>query len=318
MGLMAGDKRDYYSRLVEAQTALSGATMELKEAEDSRDAIKKQLEGDTEFPSLLGDRSADEGGQPEIDARINALERQLDGLRLNFTEQHPDIVAIVRIIAQLQEQKKAEAKLRKPSLRAAQAQDPVRQQLTVTLSSAEANVAAMKARVAEYSRRHNELKAAANAVPQVDAEYTQLTRDYEVTRKNYESLLSRRESAQISGDMESRASVMDFRVIDPPQVPSAPKAPNRLLLMSLVLLVALGGGLGVALLISQIRPTFNDERRLREVSGLQVLGTVVMAWTDAQKARRTRGLVALLVSFASLLSAYAAIMAALVLTASRA
>jgi polysaccharide chain length determinant protein (PEP-CTERM system associated) len=175
----------------------------------------------------------------------------------------------------------------------------------------------MKARVAEYSRRHNELKAAANAVPQVDAEYTQLTRDYDVTRKNYESLLSRRESAQISGDMESRSSVMDFRVIDPPQVPSVPKAPNRQRLMSLVLLVALGGGLGVALLISQIRPTFNDERRLREVSGLQVLGTVVMVWTDAQKARRTRGLVALLVSFASLLSAYAAIMAALVLTASR-
>ena len=80
---------------------------------------------------------------------------------------------------------------------------------------------------------------------------------------------------------------------------------------------ALGGGLGAAFLISQIRPTLNDERRLREVSGLHVLGTVVMAWTNAQKARRTRGLIALLISFASLLSAYAAIMVALVLTASR-
>jgi polysaccharide chain length determinant protein (PEP-CTERM system associated) len=317
MGLMAGDRRDYYTRLVEAQAALSGATLELKEAENSRDAIKKQLAGDTEIPSLLGDKSAGEGVNPEIDARVQALEQKLDGLRLNYTEQHPDIVAIVRIIAQLKEQKKADAKLRKPSPSAAQAQDPVYQQLTVSLASAEANVAAMKARVAEYGRRYNELKAAANAVPQVDAEFTQLTRDYEVTKRNYENLLSRRESAQISGDMETRASVMDFRVIDPPQVPSVPKAPNRRLLMSLVLLAALGGGLGVAFLISQIRPTFNDERRLREVSGLQVLGTVVMAWTEAQKARRTRGLVALLISFASLLSAYAAIMAGLVLTASR-
>ena len=97
-----------------------------------------------------------------------------------------------------------------------------------------------------------------------------------------------------------------------------PNAFNRRMLMSLVLLAALGGGLGGALLISQIRPTFNDERRLREVGGLPVLGTVVMAWTDAQKARRARGLVALLISFTSLLSAYAAIMVALVLTASRA
>jgi hypothetical protein len=110
---------------------------------------------------------------------------------------------------------------------------------------------------------------------------------------------------------------MDFRVIDPPQVPRVPNAPNRPRLMSLVLLAALGGGFGIAFLISQIRPTLNDERRLREVSGLQVLGTVVMAWTDAQKARRTRGLVALLLSFLSLLSAYVAIMATLVLTVSR-
>jgi polysaccharide chain length determinant protein (PEP-CTERM system associated) len=315
MGLMAGDRRDYYTRLVEAQAALSAATLELKEAEDSRDAIRKQLAGAAEeIPSLLG---ADEGVHPEIDARIQALEQKLDGLRLNYTEQHPDVLAMVRIIAELKERKKAEAKLRKPAPSAAQAQNPVYQQLTVSLAPAEANVAAMRARVAEYGKRYNELKAAANAVPQVDAEYTQLTRDYEVTKKNYESLVSRRESAQISGDMETRASVMDFRVIDPPQVPSVPKAPNRRLLMSLVLLAAFGGGLGVAFLISQIRPTFNDERRLREVSGLQVLGTVVMAWTDAQKARRTRGLVALLISVASLLSAYAAIMAALMLTASR-
>jgi polysaccharide chain length determinant protein (PEP-CTERM system associated) len=317
MGLMAGG-RDYYTRLIEVQSALSGATLELKEAENSRDVIKKQLAGDTEIPSLLGDKSADVGVNPEIDFRVQALEKKLDDLRLNYTEEHPDIIAIVRTIAQLKEQKKAEAKLRKPSPIAAQAQDPVYQQLTVTLASAEANVAAMKARVTEYSKRYNELKASANAVPQMDAEYTQLTRDYEVTKKNYETLLSRRESAQISGDMETRSSVMDFRVIDPPQVPPVPKAPNRRLLMSLVLLAALGGGLGVAFLISQIRPTFNDERRLREVSGLQVLGTVLMARNDAQERRRTRGLVALLISFASLLSAYAAIMAALVLTATRA
>jgi len=317
MGLMAGDRRDYYSRMEEAQSALSQATLELKEAEDSRDAIKTQLAGNVEIPSLLDDKGADDGVHVEIDPRIQALEQKLDGLRLTYTEQHPDIVASVRIIAQLKEQRKAETKLRKPSARATQAQDPVYQQLTVSLASAEASVAAMKARVAEYHRRHDVLKAAANAVPQVEAEFTQLTRDYEVTRKNYADLSLRRETAQISGDMESKASMMDFRVIDPPQVPSVPKAPNRQLLMSLVLLGALGGGLGGAFLISQIRPTFNDERRLREVSGLQVLGTVVMAWTDAQKARRARGVVAFLCSFLSLLSAYAAIMVALVWTASR-
>jgi polysaccharide chain length determinant protein (PEP-CTERM system associated) len=319
MGLMAGDRRDYYTRLVEAQSALNAATLEFNEAQNSRDAIKKQLAGETEIPSLLPDKTTDAGGSnPEIDSRIQALEQKLDSLRLNYTEEHPDIVAIVRIISQLQERKRAEAKVRKSSPSSAQVQDPVHQQLAVALASAEANVAAMKARVTEYGRRYNELKATADAVPQVDAEYTQLTRDYEVTKKNYENLLSRRESAQISRDMETRAGVTDFRVVDPPEVPSVPKSPNRRLLTSLVLLVAVAGGLGVALLLSQLRPTINDAQRLKDLTGLQVLGTVAMAWTNAQRERRARGFIALLVSYAGLLSTYAVIMAALVITASRA
>lgn len=302
MELMPGQGAGYHARLVETKSALNQALLDLKEAEDGRDSIKKQL-ADSETSS-----------NPEIDARIVTLEQKLDGLRLNYTEEHPDIVATVRIIAQLEEQKKAEAKAGKRSRGTSQAQDTVYQQLI----AAEANVAAMKARAAEYRRRLSELQAAANAAPQVEAEYTQLTRDYEVNKARYEKLLERRESAQISGDMEANAGAMGFRVVDPPQVPLTPNAPNRLRLMSLVLLVALGGGLGVAFLIGRMRPTFNDERRLREVSGLHVLGTVVIAWTDAQKARRRRDLLALAVSFLSLLSAYAAIMATLVLTASRA
>jgi len=314
--LMAGGGGDY-ARLLDAQTALGEATLELKVAETSRDAIKKNHPDEMEIPSLLGDRSASTGGDPEIDARVRALEQKLDGLRLNYTEQHPDISAIVRTIAQLREQAKAEAKQMRPSPSAAQPPDTGYRPLTLSLAAAEAHVAAAKARVDEYRKRYDELKAAAIAAPQIDADYSHFTRNYDLAKSTYGALLTRRETARMSGEMETGASVTDFRVIDPPRVPSVPHAPNRRLLISLVLLAALAGGLGAAFLISQIRPTFNDERRLREVSGVQVLGTVVMAWTDAQKGRRTRGLVALLCSFASLLSAYAAIMAALVLTASR-
>ena len=331
-GLMPGEGTGYYARLLEAKAALNRAALELKEAENSRDSIKKQLASERESPisSLPDDKVVSEGANPEteLDARIRILEQKLDSLRLSYTEQHPDIVAIVPIIAQLRErkeaearrfreQKEAEAKLRGPLPSAALAKSPIYQQLMVSLTAAEANVAAMKTRVSEYNQRYAELQAAANAMPQVEAEYIQLTRDYEVNKTRYDELLKRRESAQISGDMEASNVAMGFRVIDPPHVSLTPKGLSRPRLMSLVLLVALGGGLGVAFLISQMRPTINDERRLREISGLPVLGTVVMAWTNAQKARRIRGLVGLSISIASLLSAYAAIMAMLVLAVSK-
>ena len=305
-----------YTRVIEAQAALSEATMELKIAELGRDAIKKNLADETENPSLLGDRSAD-GGEPlETNARIQALEDKLDGLRQNYTDQHPNVIAIMRTIAELREQLNAGAKLRKRTPGAAQARDAMPHPMALSLATAEANVAAAKSRVTEYSKRYDELKTAAIAAPQIDVDYSHLTRDYDMAKNQYATLLARRESARISNEMETKTSVTNFRVIDPPRVTL--KGPNRPLLNSLVLLLALGGGVGFAFVLSQIRPTFNDERRLREVSGIPVIGAIVnMEWTDAQKATKTRGLVALLISFASLLSAYAAIMVALALAASR-
>jgi hypothetical protein len=121
----------------------------------------------------------------------------------------------------------------------------------------------------------------------------------------------------MSGEMESNANVLDFRVIDPPTVPSSPNSPNREALTSMVLLVAIGAGIGVAFLLSQVRPTFSDEKRLREISGLPVFGTVVMAWTDAQRGKRRKRLIAFMLSFMSLFSAYGALMAMFMLMAPR-
>ena len=319
VGLMPGTGGGFYSKLGEAQSAVRQAELELKEAEFARDAIKRQLSGESDdMPSLLDNKAgpAPEPANPEIDARIAALQQKLDGLRLTYTDRHPDIIAINRVIDQLKEQKKAELKLRKPLTTTAGGQlpqNPIQQQLAISLTGAEATVASMKARVDEYQRRYESLKTAVNAAPQIEAEYTQLTRDYNVNKSNYENLLSRRESAQISGEMESSTNVLDFRVIDPPTVPSMPSAPDRAKLMSIVMLIALGAGVAVAFLLSQIRPTFSDEKRLRELSGLPVFGTVVMAWTDGQRSKRRKNLIALLLSFMSLLSAYGTIMAALTL-----
>lgn len=306
LGLLPGGP-DYYAQLVGARNDLSQAALDLKEAEDARDSTKKKLV----------EKYGGEGVNPELSTRIQALEQKLDALRLNYTEQHPDIVALVRAIAQLKEQREAEAKLGKSSAGAVGSTDPVYQQLSVSLATAEAKVASIKARVAEYGRRYERLKAAADRAPQVEAEYKQLTRDYDATKSSYANMLAKRESAQISGDMAADASVIDFRVVDPPQVRVAPKALGRAVLMTLVLLGALAGGCGLAFLISQMRPTFNDERRLRELIGLQVLGTVVMSLSDAQKVRQRRGRIALLISVASLFTAYAAIIAALALPAPR-
>lgn len=318
IGLMPRQNSDYATQLAEAADELNQARLELKEAERARDALKNQIAGDE--PALLVEEghSAANTPTPEIDERILALNKNLDALRLQFTEQHPDIITTKRLIKQLEERKKEEVKLieerKKEEAKLIQQSDPGRnyspmlQQLNVALAEAEARVASMRARADEYASRHNHIKSMSNAVPEVEAALSQLNRDYQVNKANFEKLLERRETAKMSGDMRATTELMSFRIIDPPTDPLTPTGPNRGLLYSFALVVALASGVGVAFIMSQINPTFHSHSSLREVTGWPILGTVMMIWTDQEIVKRKRKLYAFCLSLLLLLGLYGTLM----------
>ncbi|SEK29959.1 XrtA system polysaccharide chain length determinant [Nitrosovibrio tenuis] len=308
IGLMPQQGSDYYAQLSQAEEDLNKTRLDLREAEQARDAIKRQITGDE--PVLLVDQNDSPSSivNVEIDSRIDALNKNLDTLRLNYTELHPDIISTKRLVAQLEERKKEEAKLTKNSADPGKNYSPMLQQLNVALAEAEADVASMKARVEEYTFRYNRLKSLSNAVPQVEAELTQLNRDYQVNKANYEKLLERRESAKISGELGSATDLMSFRIIDPPTVPDIPVGPDRGKLYSLVFLGAILLGIGIAFVISQVRPTFHSQASLRELTGRPILGSIPMIWTSKEKIKRRKRLYAFGLSLLSLLGIYGALL----------
>lgn len=314
MAYASADGKDYYGKISEVSTALAQARLELHQAENSRDALKRQVAG--EEPTFLPDASATESsssGPSEIDARLDVLRKNLDTLRMRYTDEHPDIVGLRRVIEDLEAQKKAEQAARQKALAARPTPtgapinaNPVYQQLKVSLAEAEANVAAMQARVNEYEGRYAALKAAAMRVPEIEAEFTQLNRDYDINKRNYDVLVARRESAEISGEMDATAGVADFRLIDPPRVSPQPVSPDRVLLFPLALLGALAAGLFAALAASRLWPTFVDSRALREATGLPVLGTVSMLVSPARKRSERRRLVGFVSGFVAFLASFGA------------
>lgn len=310
-------------RLGDVSTQLAKARLDLREAENSRDALKRQIVG--EDPVLMPDAGGvgDSGiSIPEIDGRIEAMKRNLDSLLQRYTEQHPDVLGTRRVIKDLEEQKKQEVAARKKAAASNPAvsvnNNPVYQQLKVSLAEAEANVASLRTRVAEYEARYHRLTETMRNMPQLEAEFAQLNRDYEVHKKNYEGLVARRESASLTGDLESAAGIADFRLIDPPRVSPNPVAPNRVLLLPLGLVAALAAGFFAAFVMSQVRPVFLDGRALREATGLPLLGTVSMIASDAAIAQGKKSLRRFLGALGGLLAAYASGMVVLFVLASRA
>lgn len=304
MGLLPRQGSDYGSKLFEVSESLNQARLELREAEQARDAIRRQISGDA---GAGGATSATLPlANPEIDERIIALNKNLDTLRLQFTEQHPDIVSTKRLIAQLEARKAEEAKLGKTSSDPGANYSPMLQQLKVSLSAAEARAASMRARVDEYASRVARLKEMSMAAPEIETQLAQLNRDYQVNKENYEKLVTSREAAKLSGELSATTEMMTFRVIDPPTLPLQPTGPNRAMLFSGLLAGALAAGIAFAFLMSKIRPTFLSQNELRNETGLPILGTVTMIWTKQEQQRRKKRLVAFGMSFAALLVWYGA------------
>jgi uncharacterized protein involved in exopolysaccharide biosynthesis len=270
MGLLPRQGTDYSSSLSDLTDKLNQAKLEYAESEQARNAIKRQIAGDDPATAAATPSAEAETANSELDNRIQVLEKSLDQLRMQYTEQHPDIVASKRLLAQLQERKKEEGKSR-------------------------------------LSRLRNQ----STAVPEVEAQLSQLNRDYLINKDNYNKLVERREAARLSGDLTSATDMMSFRVIDPPNTPTLPIGPNRPRLMSAVFGVALLLGLGVAFLMSQIRPTFVTQAALRDTTGVPILGSIGMNWTAGQKVRRRRRLYAFSAAVAVLFTAYGGVMAML-------
>ena len=305
IGMMPGQGGDYYTKLSEVSGQLRQAQLDQQEAVNRRDQLKRQLAD--EEPEITASVAAG-ADTSEIDGRIQALQKQMDQLRLQYTDLHPDVQSTKRLIAKLEADKKAELAQRKTDPSGTKAQNPVYQQLTISIAEADATVSSLRARVAEYQRRYAELRNASNMIPQVEQEYTQLTRNYDIYKQNYDDLLKRRESVTMSGDVESKTDTVDFRVIDPPFVPSKPAWPNRPLLLSLVTLGGLAAGFAVAFLVSQLRRTVTDRRALRELTGLPLLGAVSRVETDESLRRKRKGLMTYLAALGSLIGAYGAVM----------
>jgi polysaccharide chain length determinant protein (PEP-CTERM system associated) len=268
---------------------LSQARLELREAENARDTAKRQLNNeklqaqDQTMNSLLQESSLSIS-TPEIDGRIDVQRRNLDGLLQRFTEQHPDVVNTRRLIKELTEVKKREVLgLRKMALENPSTQSNsslMQQELNRIVATTEVQAATLKTRVAEYASRLNRARELMKTAPQIESEQAQLNRDYDINKKNYNDLVTRRESAALTGDLENVAGLADFRLIDPPRASQKPVAPNRYLLMPIALVVALGLGFLASFLASQMRAVFYDARSLSQVLGLPLLGTVSLVMRE--------------------------------------
>jgi succinoglycan biosynthesis transport protein ExoP len=205
----------------------------------------------------------------------DVLEAQLDALRSRYSDDHPDVKRMRREIARV---KAIEAKdtvpvdmqpaitnptaTSNPHLAKAQSEGSWRNlELAQAIERASALKLQLKVADREIENRRKDqqqlLSQMAGAegrlarLPVREQEMANLTRDYEMSKANYSSLMNKKYSAEMSTDMERRQKSERFTVLDPAMVPEKPMKPNRPLLWSLGamfgLVIGLVAGVGTEL-----------------------------------------------------------------------
>lgn len=319
VGFLPGEN-SYAAKLDAARQALDQTHAKLTEDQQKRQALATELAsvpklvdsytsgpaqgfgsgpplaGDGGGPSVAGNTAIPDSG--DADARVTALQKRLDILLEDYTDQYPDVIKLKRDLAQAKARaetadksakKDASANSPPPGARRSMAPNPVYEQLQLQLASLDADIASLQARVERQTAEVKKWEGLAKSVPEVGAKMAKLTRDYDVIKKAYDELLNRRESAKIGSDLATQTQTVQFRIIDPPQAPPIPVAPKRGLLLSVVLIGGIIAGTAFAFLLSQIDDSVMTLRELREIVAAPVLGAISRATRPSDRKHRRFG-----------------------------
>ncbi len=284
-GVLVTDDNTYFARLEAAKNQLQTAKLDLQEQEHRRTALSKQLKTTPSYTTTGGSVRRLGGGAVKnpIDISIQQARAKLQALSLKFTDVHPDVKSAKRRLEQLEAQRAAGETgavaitdnnsgggfVSAPVSVA----NPAYQTLKSAYGEADAMVAALNTRVAEFQKRLIELEANVDTLPDIEAKVSSLNRDYRVNKNEFEELLKRRESADIS-EGANNVDELQLKVIDPPRVPLVPTGPNRLKWLTMVLLMALMTSIGGSIFFSLMRPKIYDKQSVKQLTTLPVLGNV--------------------------------------------
>lgn len=322
VGYLPGDN-NYGTKLQAAKDDLTKTQAELDDDQQQRAVLAKQLEsvprmvesinapGMGAGPPLGGapDTSLNSSGGPDPNARVAELEQKLRVLLETDTDQHPDVIHVKKLLAEAKQaaadaQKAADAAAATPASPIqgikTSAPNPVYDQIQIQLVTLDTTIASLQSKLKREQAEVDKWQGLAKEVPEVAAQLQKLTRDYDVTKKAYDELLNRRESAKIGSDLETQTQTVQFRVVDPPAAPLKPVAPKRPLLLAVVLVGGLIAGGAFAFLLTQVDDAVLNVRQLKELVTLPVLGGISLVTTAEQKRQRMVGAVGFLAAMLGL------------------
>ncbi len=242
-------------------------------------------------PASNSDGTASGGSTAQ---QLEQAQLALTQLQLRLKGDHPDVLRMKRIVANLQAKADAEA------IDAPVSPDNVRvspaelfrrkrvadlraefEQLNRQMASEEAEEKRLRQIAAGYQQR-------VELAPTRESEMIELTRDYTTLQAQYTSLLQKKEESQISANLERRQIGEQFKLLDPARLPERPTSPNRQQINTIGMVAGLAIGIALIVLMELRDTSFKTDEDLLTVLGIPVLAVVPLMQSNTERRRAFR------------------------------
>ena len=294
---------------------------ELALLEEELTSLEKQLEATTtdrdNIAAQLAKLSDAEADAAEVEAprsledllsERKALETELAKLQERYADSHPYVVAVFDTIKTLDAETLALRELADDGASSGEEPPLDREELEQRHGDVIVEVSALNSRLGDKRQEIESLQALTRTATSVEADLSEL----EAEKQELEAALSDLQQSrdELEGVLGGEAAREAFRLIKPPELPTDPVGPSRLMALAMVLIGGAGLGAAVAVLCNRMKGVFESAWQLKKRFDVGVLGTISEVMTPAERkrlgySRLTFGLacLALLGAFSSLVIA---------------
>jgi len=214
------------------------------------------------------------------------MKLHLRDLQSKYTDEYPDIMVLKGKIARAEElKKKGESEMAAHQVRTkatnavdAGSIEQVQHGSPTSMMQVQSQLEANQLEILNDQRSEKDLESKIseyqerlNLTPKTEQELTNISRGYEESKSNYNSLLQKQMQSQLATSLEHRQQGEQFRIVDPPSLPSKPSAPNHLWFSLTGLIAGALLGLGLASALELIDVRVRQEKDLEGIVPVSVL-----------------------------------------------
>jgi polysaccharide chain length determinant protein (PEP-CTERM system associated) len=314
-GLLPTEQGGYFDQLVSENQAIESLKTKLVVAESRRKELERELHGNVAISSadatpVVGPNGVVLAGGNTL-SQIEQVQARLNRLLLKYTDQYPGVIAAREELAALKRRWAAQiAALKRGDASAAAlsgaSANPVYQSTELALGKADVTVADLHTELVQHQRKARELQRLLDKTPKLEAQYSQLSRDYAINKKQYAALLASYDKARL-GEKAGNDGAVRFEIVQPPAASYMPVWPHRGKFLTVVLMLALGAGGALGYQLNRMRPVVGSPAVLKQLTGIPVVAVVGSAFPTRTKAVSRREARRFAFALAGLLAAFVAV-----------